>query len=59
KLSTTIAQLQMQAEEVDDLRLFKIDIITHALDDTASKYLIVPAMRNDFAFIKENILRTL
>lgn len=59
KLSTTIAQLQMQAEEVDDLRLFKIDTITHALDGNASKYLIVPAMQNDFAFIKENILRTL
>lgn len=59
KLHTEINELKMQAEEVADLRLFTMDTITDSLAGHSSKYLIVPVMQADFAFIKENILKTL
>lgn len=59
KLETAINELKMQAEEVADLGLFAMDTITECLAGHASKYLIVPAMQADFAFIKENIIKTL
>lgn len=58
KFETDINELQMQAEEVADLKLFNLETIVQTLDGLSTKYNIVPAMKKDFAFIKENILKT-